>query len=111
MAHSITAKHFFEWQAYMQLEPFGEDREDYRAASIVQAVHETMRVMMMLWTKKGAEVPKSLTLEDARVKFGERDPEEKKQEIAQHEWQIMIAKAMVAAQNEIEESRQKVLKP
>lgn len=41
MLGSITGRQFNEWRAYEELEPFGEVRADYRAASIVQALLNT----------------------------------------------------------------------
>lgn len=38
MLRSLTAKQFREWEAYAQIEPFGELRDDYRAASIRQMI-------------------------------------------------------------------------
>ncbi len=38
---SITL--FREWRAYFDLEPFGEERADYRAASIVQMLYNINR--------------------------------------------------------------------
>ena len=43
MLASITARQFQEWRAYADLEPFDEERADYRAASIVQAVRNAFR--------------------------------------------------------------------
>jgi hypothetical protein len=34
----ITVGHLVEWQEFEKLEPFSEERADWRAASIVQAV-------------------------------------------------------------------------
>jgi hypothetical protein len=39
MLRSMPATMFFEWIAYSTLEPFGEERDDYRAASICQMIH------------------------------------------------------------------------
>ncbi len=39
MLRSLTAKQFYEWVAYNELEPFGEWRDDYRAASIAQMIY------------------------------------------------------------------------
>jgi hypothetical protein len=41
MLRCITAKQFFEWEAYDALEPFTEEREDYRNAAIIQMIHNT----------------------------------------------------------------------
>jgi hypothetical protein len=43
MLRSITATQFMTWQAYAALEPFGEERDDYRAASIVQMLANVNR--------------------------------------------------------------------
>lgn len=39
MLRASTAKQFIEWLAYNEFEPFGEWRDDYRTASIVQMIH------------------------------------------------------------------------
>ncbi len=39
MLRSLTAKQFFEWEAYARMEPFSEVRADYRAASIRAMIH------------------------------------------------------------------------
>ncbi len=41
MLRSLTASQFQEWLAFAELEPFGELRNDYRAATICQMVHNT----------------------------------------------------------------------
>lgn len=66
MERGLTAKRFFDWQAYAMLEPFGDERLDYLAASIVQAIYNT---------NLGKD-QKPVKLDDVRVRFGE--PEEKK---------------------------------
>lgn len=38
MLRSLTAKQYAAWEHYAQLEPFDEERADYRAASIVQTL-------------------------------------------------------------------------
>lgn len=67
MARSLTAKQLLEWEAYEDLEPFGELRQDYRIASIVT----------MLANINRGKGKKAYTLEDFVVKFGEQ--EKKKQ--------------------------------
>lgn len=37
----MSARHFHEWRAYDDLEPFDEERADLRAGSIVQAILNT----------------------------------------------------------------------
>lgn len=61
----LTAKQFREWEHFAELEPFGEKRADYRAASIVQATFNVNR----------GKKQKAMTLEEAVVKFGEEAKE------------------------------------
>ena len=42
MLRSMSARQFFEWRAYQDLEPFDEVRADYRTASVVQAILNTL---------------------------------------------------------------------
>ena len=43
MLRRLTAKQFRMWEIYSELEPFGELRADYRAASIVQMIYNVNR--------------------------------------------------------------------
>lgn len=43
MLREITWEQFLEWRMYDDLDPFGEDRDDYRFASIVQALWNIAR--------------------------------------------------------------------
>lgn len=38
MLRGLTAKQLIEWRAYDAIEPLGDDRDDYRAASIREMV-------------------------------------------------------------------------
>jgi hypothetical protein len=42
MLRQMTGRQFYEWVAYAEMEPFGERRDDYRAASIVQMIHNSV---------------------------------------------------------------------
>lgn len=59
----MTARQFIEWQVFYALDPFGELRADYRAASIVQMIANVNR-------GKGAPYK----LKDFLLKFGESEP-------------------------------------
>jgi Protein of unknown function (DUF4035) len=84
MLRRLTAKQFRNWEIYHDLEPFGEIRADYRAASIVQIVHNMNR----------GPKTKALTLQECMLKF---ETEPKKQQ----SWQTMqsIAKMIAMAYN------------
>ncbi len=43
MLREMSAKQFHEWVMFSELEPFGEDREDARFASIVQVLMNAHR--------------------------------------------------------------------
>lgn len=59
MLRSMTWTQFQEWLLYYQEEPFGEDRDDLRAGSVVAAIYNVNRV-------KGGKV---LTASDCRLVF------------------------------------------
>lgn len=43
MLGGLTATQILEWQVYDELDPFGEERADYRSAQIVQALWNIAR--------------------------------------------------------------------
>lgn len=59
----MTARQWQEWRVYMKAVPFGEERADYRTASIVQAL---WNIAMSYVGKRG-----SITLEECLMKFGD----------------------------------------
>lgn len=63
MLRGMTAKQFFEWIAFDELEPFGEERDDIRTASIVQMIHNVN-------VKAGHQKK----LSDFILKFGDPQP-------------------------------------
>ena len=85
----ITIKDFREWQAYYELEPFGELRADYRSASIC----------LTLANLKRGKNQKPYKLEDFLFKF---DEEPKRGQSIQEKLAVMtvIARAWNAAQAE-----------
>jgi hypothetical protein len=79
MLRGMTTRQLTEWRAYADLEPFDEERADYRAASIVHAVRNAFR-------KKGAP---PITLKECVVQFGaEADGAEKPKTVDQSRSQI-----------------------
>ena len=46
MMRAMPSRLLSEWMAYWAIEPFGEEREDYRAAMIVAATYN-------VWRKRG----------------------------------------------------------
>lgn len=56
----MSARHFHEWRAYDDMEPFDEERADIRAGSIVQAIYNVRR-------RKGSP---PIKLMDCVVTFG-----------------------------------------
>lgn len=77
----ITGAQFREWQAYYELEPFGEVRADLRAASITQ----------MLYNVNRGKNQRALPLKDFLLKF-EADEHEPKQ-TWQTQWAVVKALA------------------
>lgn len=58
----MSIRQFQEWRAYADLEPFGEERDDLRAASIVQ-------VLRNLFGRRKGQRP--IPLEDCVLRFGQ----------------------------------------
>ncbi len=93
----LTAKEFLKWRAYEELEPFGELRADYRAASIVAMIANVNR----------GSKDKAYTLDDVRLKFEEREekPEQPRTEkqAQEHQHRALqlwaIAQAAVVAED------------
>lgn len=94
MLREITFEQFLEWVAYAELEPFGERREDFRAASVARAVWDAMR-----WSQSTREHPfKPTELDAYRLKFGEEDGPPKQRTQTWQE-QLAIAHQWVNAFN------------
>lgn len=95
MLREITWPQFLEWRMYDDLEPFGEERDDYRFASICQALWNIARD-----TKK---YPNGFPLSDFLVAFGDTPrPEPETQSVAYQEqlidaW-VFTNNAILAAQ-------------
>ena len=68
LLHGLTAKQFLEWQAYAALEPFGEERQDYRIASICS-------VMANIHRGSGK---RAFEIEQFVLKFGDQPPKQPK---------------------------------
>jgi uncharacterized protein DUF4035 len=94
MLRGITYRHFLEWHAYSELEPFDAERDDIRIASIVQALMNIFR------DRKRRSSP--FTLDDAVLKFGDAPRRERKQS-----WQSMkmMGILMAAAFNNAEKKK------
>jgi hypothetical protein len=61
MLAGMSIHEFRRWRAYYDLEPFGEERADYRAASIVAT-------LLNLYRKRGS---KAIAISDVRLRFGD----------------------------------------
>lgn len=85
MLRSLTAAQFHEWLSYAKLEPFDEERADYRAAQIVQMI---LAVNMT----KDKKVP---TLDELVLRFGDSRKVE-----AKPDWQKMKSIAMMLSGKE-----------
>ena len=82
MLRRHTAKWFRDWEMYYELEPFGEMRADFRAASIVQMIYNVNR----------GKDQKAKPLADFMLKFEE---EPKKTQTWQE--QVVMLKLLAAA--------------
>ena len=55
---NLSARQLAEWQAYAELEPFGERRADYRAASIAYQVGILQQLVVSVAGGKRGKPPK-----------------------------------------------------
>jgi hypothetical protein len=78
----LTARAFMEWEAYFHLEPFGDFRADYRAASIREMVHN-------IAVAKKHRKP----LEDFLLKFEEKAGGERKEVRSWQDLKAIFAQA------------------
>lgn len=64
----MTAKKFRDWEIFFELEPFGDIRDDYRTASIVQMIYnvraKTQRPLKDFVLNFGAQAPKKQTWQE-----------------------------------------------
>lgn len=90
LARSLTAKQLLEWEAYADLEPFDEGREDYRAASIVAMIFNM-----------AVAVKDRRPIADFLLKFEDDKEASEKRRPQTFEEQIAIAKIMVAASQKV----------
>lgn len=87
----MTSKHLAEWRLYDQLEPFGEERADFRSAQIAQALWNIARDPKVN--------PKGWPLEDFLLTFGDRPTAAKAQQSSNY--QEMLIDAWVAGSNAV----------
>lgn len=66
----MSSREFAEWMAFAQVEPFGPEREDFRAALVAQTV-----------ANFSGRAKKALTIEDFMPKFDEVPEQDKSQSI------------------------------
>lgn len=90
MLASIPATLFLEWRAYDELEPFGELRQDYRIASVVQALYNLQRD-----PKKHRD---PFPIADFVLKFGEPEGASREKRQTWQE-QKLLAKILVGLHN------------
>lgn len=92
MLRSMTLTQFEEWKVFYDLEPFDEEREDLRFASLTQAIYNVNR------NPKKRSSP--FTLEEVRLRFGDAKPRQKS-------WQEMeaIGKAFAMAHGAVPRKR------
>ena len=75
MLRGMSIHEFRRWRAYYDIEPFGEERADFRAASIVAT-------LLNIYRKRGT---KAININDVRIRFGD-EAKPKKQS-----WQALKA--------------------
>jgi hypothetical protein len=93
MLRNLTAKQFFEWEAFDSMDPIGDERFDLLIASVVAMIANVNR----------GKDQKAFTLQDATLKW---DVEPKKGQNLEH--QLAFVKAMAAAHNQMVTSGQRV---
>jgi hypothetical protein len=86
MLRSITARQLQEWMTFSELEPFGEERGDYRAASIVQVIANVNR--------DSKKHPDAFPIADFLLRFGDSVLPKAKQK----DWKQLKAAAMYIAE-------------
>lgn len=98
MLRSLTAKQFYEWWCYAELDPFGERRQDYRVASILQ----------MLYNIHRSSKQPAASIEDMLLPFGEQ--EERPAPPPKQSWQqqLAIARMMVEVTNAAADTNQQI---
>ena len=92
MLRSLTAKHFMEWEAYLQLHPFAfeaEKRADYRTAHLVQTMLNIMR--------SEKHKPQPWTLEECLLDFDPKPVEARQPRQEMWQMQLQAARAIVMA--------------
>ena len=109
MLRRMPAKQFLAWQAYASVEPFGQDRADYRAASVVAAIYNVNRD-----TKKQR---KPWPISDFKLQFGddeegevtkgETKPGPKRRQTWQEQKSILMAFAAAHIAKEQKKTRKK----
>lgn len=70
MLDGMNIRQFREWYAYAELEPFGEERADYRSAQVCAMIANANR------DRKRKPTP--YRVEEFLLKFGDRQTKEKK---------------------------------
>lgn len=88
MLDEITWPQFCEWRAYDALEPFGEERGDYRSAQIVQALWNIARDV-----KKN---PNGWPITEFLLSFGDQPSRHVQQSI---ETQTLLLESWIGAHN------------
>ena len=92
MLRSMTAKHFIEWEAYLQLRPFAfdaEKRADYRNAHLVQTMLNMMR--------SEKHKPEPWTIQECLLDFSPKPVVDKKTVDRQEMWQMQKQAAYAIA--------------
>ena len=92
MLREISVHEFREWRAFYDLEPFGEERQDDRIASIVAT-------FINQWKKRGS---RRVKIADARVSYGKREAPK-----ASKRWEQMkaIGRTIASAAGAFKKSR------
>ena len=95
MLRSMSVKQLIRWEVYSEIEPWEEERQDYRTASIVASLWN------LFGRRRGGKIH---SVEDWVMKFGEAHRVDKKEGVkgpARQPWraQKMLAQAFAEAMN------------
>lgn len=105
MLSRMSWKQFAEWQAYDEIEPFGDKRGDWQAASIASAIFNAL--MIFVRSRKRFRVM------DFLLKFGKEREEKEGPKTERQTWQEqrMIAQMFAAAFNSDGKKKRRASRP
>lgn len=95
MLRQMSWTQFLEWEAYDALDPFGEERADYRSAQVSQALWNIARDVR--------RNPQGWPLEEFLLAFGDSPRRGAQQSL---ETQTLLIESWIAGHNAVQEAKQ-----